>query len=84
MSRGVVQRTLAASAALERRAWSLRHGDPIDWADLLNWTGSDALRAGDRRLARRLAISAIRRRHPGAVKRLVRTAKPDSSPFAVS
>jgi glycosyltransferase involved in cell wall biosynthesis len=71
-----VELTLRSSAALERRTGSLRNGDPIDWVDLLNWTFSDALRAGDRRLARRLAVSAIRQRHPGAVKRLVRTGNP--------
>lgn len=61
---------------LGRRTGYLPDGDPIDWADLLNGTGSDALHAGDRRLASRLAISAIRQRHPGAVERLVRTADP--------
>jgi hypothetical protein len=63
-----VELRLRSSVALERRTETLWNGEPIDWADLLNWTYSDALRAGDGRLA----VSAVRQRHPAAVKRLAR------------
>ncbi len=75
MSRAVA-RTLASSAELESRTFPLRDGRPIDWADLLHWTSSDALRAGDRRMARRIALKSLRGRHPGSFKRLLQSASP--------
>jgi len=71
-----VEQTLSSAAELDRRYQSIRNGEPIDWADLLHWTSSDALRAGDRRTALRISIRALRQRHPAAFKRLLQSLSP--------
>jgi glycosyltransferase involved in cell wall biosynthesis len=75
MSR-TVEQTLSSAAELDRRYQSIRNGEPIDWADLLHWTSSDALRAGDRRTALRISIRALRQRHPASFKRLLQSLSP--------
>ncbi len=75
MSR-TVEQTLSSAAEMDRRYRSLRNGEPIDWADLLHWTSSDALRAGDRRVALRISLRALRQRHPAAFKRVLQSLSP--------
>lgn len=75
MSRNI-ERTLSSAAELDRRYETLRNGEPIDWADLLHWTSSDALRAGDRRMALRISLRALRQRHPASFKRLLQSLSP--------
>ena len=71
-----VQQTLSSAAELDRRYRTLRNGEPIDWADLLHWTSSDALRAGNRRMAMRISLRALRQRHPASFKRLLQSFSP--------
>lgn len=75
MSR-TLEQTLSSAAEIDRRYRSLRNGEPIDWADMLHWTSSDALRAGDRRLALRISLRAMRQRHPKSFKRLLQSLSP--------
>jgi glycosyltransferase involved in cell wall biosynthesis len=75
MSRNVGD-MVANVAVLEGRYRHLRHGDELDWDDLYRWTGAAALRAGDRRAARRLATTARRAGHQGAMRRYLRASLP--------
>jgi glycosyltransferase involved in cell wall biosynthesis len=75
MSRNVDE-MVASIAVLDRRYRHLRQGAGLDWDDVYRWIGAAALRAGDRRAARRLAVAARRGGHQGAVRRYLRASLP--------
>lgn len=62
--------------AIDQRYRDVRDGDPLDWDDAYRWIGAGALRAGDRPAAVRMAVAAIRARHSGGFRRLVRALTP--------
>lgn len=61
---------------LDERYRHLRGGEPLDWQDVYRWVGGNALMAGDRAAARRVFLAAVRARHVGSVRRLVRASVP--------
>lgn len=73
---GSADTMMAQIAELDRRYRHLRGGEPIDWANVYNWMWGRTMTAGDLRSARRLASTAVRRRHPGAPRRLLRSLVP--------
>jgi glycosyltransferase involved in cell wall biosynthesis len=75
MSRNV-EEMVASIAVLDRRYRHLRQGGGLDWDDVYRWMGAAALRAGDRRAARRLATAARRAGHQGAMRRYLRASLP--------
>ncbi|MBA2318873.1 MAG: glycosyltransferase family 2 protein [Euzebyales bacterium] len=61
---------------LDERYATLRDGEPLDWVGLHRWLAQMVLRSGDRRGAIGLHLSAVRARHPGALRRLLRSLVP--------
>lgn len=68
---------LQEAAYVEAKHRHRRAGDSIDWDDLYRWLGAAALREGDGRAARRLALRAYRAGHRGALRRLARALLPN-------
>jgi glycosyltransferase involved in cell wall biosynthesis len=75
MSRNV-ENMIVGMRQIEDRYWALRGGAGIDWEDAYRWIGAAALRSGDNAIARRVALAAVRSRHPGSWKRLARALVP--------
>ena len=69
-------RMLAGVAAIDARYGSLRGGEAVDWDLCFRWFGRHAQRDGAHLAAMGLAARAVRAGHPGAVRRLLRTAVP--------
>jgi glycosyltransferase involved in cell wall biosynthesis len=62
--------------AIDHRYRDIRSGAPLDWDDAYRWIGAGALRSGDRYAAVRMAVAAMRARHSGGFRRLVRALMP--------